>query len=135
MEPWATASRVIALEQGLALLPLTDAMFDALPKVPPTEGASRDLLRFLGPAVLAFLVARSVAGPLAYVETDYFGGEGEQGAAVAQEGRLVFGPTLGDGSINHALRLLGAAGHAGRDEFDAVGLGRRRGNDGWLDET
>lgn len=85
-------------------------------------------------------------GPLAFVEAEYFGGTGAQSAAVFEAGSMVLGPlrseTTWDGSvfaappaheraINVALRRLGVAASAGLDEFDTVGLGRHRSNDGF----
>ena len=87
------------------------------------------------------LAVWSHAGPAAYVEAEYFGGVGEQRAAVWDHGVLVLGalacggadPFPADGSpISRALCRLGAtsAGHV--DEFVAVGLPRHRRTEQWL---
>jgi hypothetical protein len=72
---------------------------------------------------------------LVYVETEYFGGDGGQGAIVAHRGDIFFGPAEGDGSINAALRLLEAKKDGAHDEFDAVGLGRFRSNEDWIEQS
>lgn len=54
--------------------------------------------------------------------TEYFGGVGEQLAAVF-EGET---PMQTDGTINEALRGLGVSTDPGKDEFDTVGLGQYR---------
>ncbi|MGW1596321.1 hypothetical protein [Streptomyces sp. NPDC002343] len=82
----------------------------------------------------------SAAGPLAYVEAEYFGGAGEQRAAVWADGALVLGPldvpvkrwfSRPVGPVSQALRRLGVRREPGGDEFDAVGLGRHRHTDDW----
>jgi hypothetical protein len=83
---------------------------------------------------------------LAYVETEYFGGRGFQGAVVWANGQLIFGPALTgdredfqtdnlpDNAINIALRILGVLKGNSHDEFDAIGLGKHRNNEGWIEE-
>jgi hypothetical protein len=73
---------------------------------------------------------------VAYVETEYFGGDGVQAAAVWEGGAIAFGPRQADaGPINEALRLLGVERTTAQDEFDTVGLGRHRRNEGWIEEA
>ncbi|MGW3990019.1 hypothetical protein [Streptomyces sp. NPDC004830] len=133
-----TAARSAPIGQGLALMPMTDALLDGL--------EAGDEERALGfwrlPEVLAGeLAGWSAAGPVAYVEAEYFGGLGEQRAAVWDGGALVFGPLHVDegepsppaGSpISQALRRLGVVTGAGEDEFSAVGLDRHRRDDAWI---
>ncbi len=87
------------------------------------------------------LAARSAHGPLAYVEADFFGGTGSQYTQVWDGGKSALGPLLmneadeppPDGSpISRALRHLGVVA-AGSDEFDAVGLGRQRETEDWVE--
>lgn len=66
--------------------------------------------------------------PVAFIETDYFGGFGEQNARM-KKGREVLLPR---GEINEALRLFGVK-RGESDEFDEVGFGRWRSNDDWVD--
>jgi hypothetical protein len=70
----------------------------------------------------------------AVIETDYFGGRGDQAAAVYHGDKEVMAPTVGPlGPINEALRYLGVTVSAGNDEFDSVGLARFRNFDDLLD--
>lgn len=128
-------ARVAELEQELALIPMTDLLFDTVTE----HGGS------LQPGFASFpggfgrrLAAWSKAGPIGYVEADFDGGDGTQHAAVWFDGRLVLGPLTSittvtgepfpaEGSpISQALRCVGAQRTDGRDEFEAVGLGRHR---------
>ncbi len=76
--------------------------------------------------------------PVAYVETDYFGGSGIQSAALWRGGGLEFvaseysspwvAPVVRP--INTALRMLGVVASPEQDEFDAIALGEFRSNNG-----
>ncbi len=134
---WSEAV-VASLEQGLALVPITDSFFDQVSGVPVAE----DLGFWRLPAGFEqTLAAWSVRGPVAYVEAEFFGGVGWQRAAVWSKGVLILGPLRveedeqfeAEGSpISRALRRLGVITGAGQDEFAAVGLGRHRHRDDWL---
>jgi hypothetical protein len=149
------------LEYGLVLLPLTQSLLSELDRLHPRAiSFDRSGFRSLTNAVAVFARELSLNGPVAYVETEYFGGNGDQGAAAWDQGRLIYGPRRSSfpGAINQALATLGVrkpspqgseetpwltklwrrafqtARRAFRDEFAAVGLGRRRQTDEWATE-
>ncbi|MFC9289815.1 hypothetical protein ACFT0E_24705, partial [Streptomyces sp. NPDC057052] len=73
---------------------------------------------------------------------EYFGGVGEQRAAVWDGGTIVWGPLhVEEGQafppagspISQALRRLGVVAGAGEDEFSAVELDRYRHGEAWID--
>ncbi len=69
------------------------------------------------------------AGEYALIETDYFGGHGDQVAAVYRKGveePLFASQRVRRGAINDALRKIGVRACKGMDEFDTLGLGRHR---------
>jgi hypothetical protein len=133
------AARIVELEQGLALVPVTDelaASFTEESRVPRESGFWR-----LTGGVLTALERASLAGPVAYLEAEYEGREGRQTAAVWDRGALVLGPLLlvrgepfparGGGPVGAALRRVGAVAVGRRDEFVALGLGRCRSTGEW----
>ncbi|MDH6124340.1 hypothetical protein [Kitasatospora sp. GP82] len=131
-------ARAVRLEQELALIPMTDALLAALHQ---PEGAVVPGFGFFPGGFGHRLGAWSKAGPVAYVEADYFGGHGSQQAAVWVDGKIELGPLASapgepfpaEGSpISRVLRRLGAHSSCGGDEFEAVGLGRHRHLEGWL---
>ena len=80
-------------------------------------------------------------GPVAYVEAEYFGGVGEQWAAVWDAGTVVLAPLHVDegepfppaGSpISQALRRLRVVTRAGEDEFSVGGGDRHRHSEAWI---
>ncbi|WP_406332450.1 hypothetical protein [Streptomyces sp. NBC_00203] len=132
------AARLASLGQSLSLMPMTDALFDSV-----ADGSDTGALGFwrLPGGFEKTLADWSTAGPVAYVEAEYFGGVGEQQAAVWDGGTIVLGPLhVKEGeplppagsAISQALRRLGVVASAGEDEFSAVGLDRHRHGEGWI---
>jgi hypothetical protein len=117
---------VVALPQSKALLPLIERMREerAIPFLPLTDEGVGEV-----PKAIEELAAR--AKKVAYVEAEFFGGDGTQAAAIWEEGRLVFGPIVADDAINQGLRQLGIAKQGAFDEFAALNLGRHRDTEDW----
>lgn len=108
--------RAFALPQNFAIVPLNAELVDAL--VDRMRVAIDEVMRIL-----------SSARTFAQIETDYFGGTGEQRAAFWRDGQATFSTEWREGdAINEALRMLGVE-TTGSDEFDALGLVRFRGFD------
>ncbi|MFJ5233899.1 hypothetical protein ACIQBJ_28860 [Kitasatospora sp. NPDC088391] len=124
------STRVVPVARGLALLPMSDALDEAI----RTDDAPLAPFRMLPNGFDRTLAAWSEHGPVAYVEADIWGGTGEQAVAVWTRGALTLGPLVeATGSpISLALRRLGATPDGHVDEFDAVGLGRHRRTESWL---
>jgi len=137
---------VIPLPQQLGMLPITERFYDGLPNPQHPDDKVDDRFLYLGPKLHQIGKAFSVKAPLAYVETEYFGGTGFQGAVVWANGQIIFGPALTgdkedfqiddlpDNAINIALRKLGVLKGGSHDEFDAIELGKHRGNERWIEE-
>jgi hypothetical protein len=124
----------VALVGGLAILPLRETDLDSFQATTSYNEAGG--LRYLSKQLFDELRRSSHQGPLIYFETEYFGGAGGQGAAVFQDGELIFGPDWAKvGPINHALKLLGISiDPPAQDEFETVGLHRHRDTEGWLNQ-
>jgi hypothetical protein len=125
--------RPVSLAKHLAILPLRDDDIDSF-LAPPLTGFPKGFV-YLSGQLLRELEAASRQGILLYFETEYFGGVGAQGAAVFRDGALVFGPSSAErGPINQALAMLGVrVMPPARDEFETVGLHRRRHTEDWLE--
>ena len=64
------------------------------------------------------------------METDYFGGAGNQAATVFLRGERVLRRTrAASGPVDAALRLVGVVAAGGQDEFDTIGLALPRDGD------
>lgn len=71
----------------------------------------------------------SVNCKLGYIETEYFGGIGGQGAVFYEDGKMTIAPTWEDGfsgTINRILSELGVKIIGYEDEFESIGLHRFR---------
>lgn len=128
-------ARVVRLSQSLALIPLTDLLYDSI--VAGKTASHVQPFERLSTVVADVLSTFSRGGKVAYVETDYFGGVGAQSSAVWERGELVLPPrqsstddpglALGERAINAALGRLGAVSVDGAvDLFDSIGLGNFR---------
>lgn len=121
-------SSICRLEQGFEFMPISKQMID------PDEQAS-GIAEFYGLTDHLRQWAADVSSKfrIAYIETEYFGGTGGQSAAIWEGGQLVLGPLVTADAINQVLRLLGAVRGRAADEFEAIGLGRYRSNEDWID--
>jgi hypothetical protein len=146
-------AHLIALPQGFALLPLSGTFVANVGAQLGGElHATYPELRMLTAPLAKLGTELSLRGPIAYVETEYFGGYGSQGSVVWDAGSIVFGPlrtgepdewefspiastALEEGAINQALRYLGVARGTSGDEFAALQLSKCRSNDEWLSEA
>jgi len=129
---------ICALPQGLALIPLGDAVEAELREGGGTASAtvlphSGEIA--VGVAELASKLSHDM--PVLYAATYIYGGTGGQDAVVWVNGEVVL--NIGDDEdnmsrwpnspISRALRHIGVAAADGKDEFDAIGLGRYRSNE------
>jgi hypothetical protein len=122
----------VPMTQGFELLPLPGNQIDrifgsATPSTiaPEFETLTKELIEGLMDASINALVM--------YFETEYFGGDGGQGAALFHEGRVVFIQSAKLGPINRALALLGVkVVSPAIDEFQSIGLDRHRTTAEWL---
>jgi hypothetical protein len=86
-------TRAIPLGQGLQLLPITDATLDGLRSTFPdvADLAIPEFWKMSGP--LARAAERlSLRGPIAYIESEYFGSAGAQAATVWESGNTRMQP-------------------------------------------
>ena len=113
-----THAQVIPLEQGMAFLPLGDELYDEICKYDPQP--MKWLAKILG------------KDSIAWIETDYFGGFGEQSAITWINGKKQRYRERGGGNIDEAMKALGVVCEGDKDEFDTLGLGKHRTNESWL---
>lgn len=136
LQDWP-GSRAVDLRGGWRAIPVDESLYDAIaarfaaaPMVDALDHAPRGIAN-----ALANATARG--GGLAYVETDYFGGAGEQSALAYVDGVEACAPARSRGAggpINAALRVIGVIRDATDDEFDTIGLGLRRSMDDYQPE-
>ena len=103
---------------------------------PETEAA----LVGMAPGVIDVALRVSQSSAVAYMSTEYFGGDGGQDAIAWLNGDVIFSPEsegYGDAwpnsAISQALRAIGVIANAEQDEFDALGLGNHRETHRWAE--
>lgn len=130
----------------LLVVPLDDDLQDAIHDISGTG----DWLE-AGPRIstgdMDFAARASKGAAVAYVETEYFGGVGDQSAVLWKGGQLALGPLTMDSAsagrprslwpINAVLRGLGIRIEPENafDEFEAFGLGLYRSHDDIADRA
>jgi hypothetical protein len=125
---------VIPLRQGIAMTPITKPLVEGLGEEQPGIEVPAGFYK-LTPSLLLTAQTISIKTPVAYIEAEYFGGVGEQSAMVWDQGRVVLGPLVATSdAINAVLRFFKVKVGDCVDEFEAVGLGKHRSNQGWLEE-
>jgi hypothetical protein len=140
--PLATAASISAAwpelprldrDNGFAVFPVDAELIDARVASPATSAGAGDEFMLLSGAFRALLNGLSRRGQLAYVETEYFGGVGGQGAMVCRDGAEIMPPTWRvSGTINKALKLIGHPRGLLADRFTSAGFTRVRNNDDLL---
>jgi hypothetical protein len=134
---YKTADVIDLGEQSMGLLPLSFAFLDEIELATDERKSSKspdysEMVR-LTPRLLESILLLSKISAIAYIQTEYFGGIGEQGAIAWHMEKIVYPPSIvwGIGPINMALKKLGVNQKDGMDEFDTLGLGKYRSMDDW----
>jgi hypothetical protein len=145
----SAAARCVPLRGGYGLVPLTaEVLAELAPpeaREPPQVWAATEFPLIgeqpLPGPLLDALIEASRQGPIAYVEAEFFGGDGLQACVVCLNGSVTLGPLVVDSvdsddlPINRALRSLGVdVGRERHDELGWIGLDRARRTEDWLDD-
>lgn len=124
LKAWPEAKDAPLLE-GWSAVPMLDALYDAV--IDAHSDADTIGPFYFDPPGLDFVLSQATkgGGSLVYLETDYFGGVGQQAAACWKDGARI---SLHEqpGAINAALVELGVTPTGTLDAFDTIGLGKRR---------
>ncbi len=132
---WIANSRVIPLAAGISMIPFSSKLCEQFgPEGRPLLYKSYDIFWHLPEDLVPALQTLSENGAIAYVESEYHGGTGEQQAMAWKDGKVVMPPEETRWAINSALRHLDFEVLPGKDRFDTLDLGRHRSVDDWLEE-
>lgn len=118
-------AQLVLLPQGMAMIPLTDDLHDEI------GGGDLGFVKLTSVGEQWAMNISSLA-PVAYIEAEFFGGDGGQSALVWSNASRVLGPINSRRAINQALQFLGVQIGNSKDEFDAVGLGKHRDTHDWI---
>jgi hypothetical protein len=122
----------IRLTQGFELLPLPEKEIRRIFRSSTSSTIAADFEN-LTKELIEGLMNASANAFIMYFETEYFGEEGGQGAALFHEGRVAYIQSGKIGPINRALALLGVrVVPPANDEFQSIGLHCHRTTEDWL---
>lgn len=128
-------AHIIELGQGFSLVPVTDELHDEVWQQNKNIDNPFEEFWKLSPDIARLGIQMSKRGAIAYVETDYFGGVGEQAAILWEYGSIAVGPLKDDiGPINEVLQRMGVNNIKDHDEFETLGLYRYRNNVDWVEQ-
>jgi hypothetical protein len=127
-------AKLIPLYQNLYLVPFTDDLYDEINQF--TKSPEITGFFFLNTRIASLLknLSHSTSSTIAYVESEYFGGTGEENAIVWENGDMVYKEQGVHSAVNRALKQLGVIKDEQKDEFDTVGLGNNRDTIDWISE-
>ena len=131
-------AKSIPLSQGFAMVPLTDQLKDDLDELVGKETTPYECFEKLTDSVCDIILQTKQPYKIAYIETEYFGGEGVQSAVVWENGSVVYGPNSSkytQNPINEALKKIGVRVIKQLDEFDEINLGWNRDTDKWFNSN
>ncbi|MEM7117217.1 MAG: hypothetical protein AAF614_32590 [Chloroflexota bacterium] len=122
--------RIIDLPCELFLIPLTSDYVHSnnIPFLPLTDDGITEIEGNL----LKVCLNMSSEGKVAYVEAEFFGGQGTQGCILFERGAITEAARVNTTAINYALRWLGIRSSHSQDEFTVAGLSRHRKTEEWL---
>ena len=109
------------LHQSVVAFPLPERLPDRLED---SGDAVSEHFRTLTSAMMSSLRTLSQSGPVALIETEYFGGVGTQSVVLFDRGACLIEPTTSDQTslINRVLFVFGVQRTGTRDEFSVAGL-------------
>ncbi len=125
-EAWSRTP--ISLPQDCSMVFLTDDLFNDITELFNEENILENKLEYFASAIGSVMEEYSHQSMLAYIETDYFGGTGEQGGVLYVNSKIQIAPTReeGFGIINVILSEMGIYKSNEHDEFDSIELGNFR---------
>jgi|GEM_PF-1141403 len=121
----------VELTDELSLIPMTEALFDEVNEL--SSSPSIENFQFMTEKVEQKVLDAIGYSKFAYVEAEYFGGEGRQMAVTWNNNGRTQLLSFGDGRINAVLKEFGVVAQNGYDEFSIAGLLRHRQTKDWLE--
>lgn len=130
IEQQFTQAKLVLLNPQIALIPMTEKLFNEMNQDSKNNNIGK--YEFLTTTIEQTILEIVKDCMVAYIEADYFGGQGVQSGIVWKAGKRIFEQELGVDTINQILKLYGIVKLDPLDEFDTIGLGRHRNTEKWI---
>ncbi|NIG53859.1 hypothetical protein [Chitinophaga sp. Cy-1792] len=123
----------VDLRQGVALIPMTEALCDEIGQEVDSPRVGN--FTYLNEKIEAKVLETIGEQVMAYLEADYFGGEGGQMVICWEDKKRILSMfDVVHGQINVVLQKLEVERGDAYDEFAAVDLGRHRSMEEWVND-
>lgn len=126
-------AKKIEIGQGLSLILMTEDLFDQINNFVVSD--SVDKFEYLTDNIETKILQLIGDKKFAYVEAEYFGGEGGQIAIIWNNRKRESFFEYGKDCINRVLKSFGIKPENSNDEFDTLGLGRHRNTIEWIEDN
>lgn len=124
------SSKLIELSDNIFMIPMTDELFDEINQLETSsEISSFELLtKNIEKKILELIEGKK----LAYVESEFFGGQGGHIGLLWENGHRTFMGDFKKSTMNEILKRLGVIRMGLKDEFETIGLDRHRYTEDWV---
>ena len=124
-------AKKVEIGQGISLIPMTAELFDQINDF--VESNSVDKFEYLTDNIEIKILQIIDNKKIAYVEAEYFGGQGGQIAIIWKDNKRNKQFEFGENKINELLKDFGVIAEKGQDEFLTLGFGIHRHTREWLE--
>ena len=124
--------KIIELKQELSICLMTDELFDEVNQSTPSPDVYH--FDFLNENVEEIILRLIGNKKLAYVESEYNGGQGGHSGILWENGKRLEIYKYSDESMNKVLQRFNISKEKGKDEFDSIELGRFGSTDQWIND-
>lgn len=126
-------AKKIEIGQRLSLIPMTEELFDEINNFVVSN--SVDKFEYLTENIESKILQLIGSKKIAYVEAEYFGGEGGQIAIIWSNHNRQNFFEYGQEGINKVLKDFRIKTKFFKDEFDTLNLGRHRNTIDWIENN
>lgn len=124
-------SQKVQLNNEIFMIPMTDELFDQINEMKHSSGIST--FEFLTENIEQKTIQVIENRELAYVESEFFGGQGGHIGIIWKNGKRDFLTESDKSSMNKILKRLGVNRTLLKDEFENVGLDKNRYTEDWIE--
>jgi|JI10StandDraft_1071094.scaffolds.fasta_scaffold171202_1 hypothetical protein len=123
----------VVIGQGLTIVPMTENLFNEMNNFSVSK--TIDKFELLTEEIEKKIIIHTNNKKIAYVEAEYFGGEGGQMAICWENLKRQQFLNFAQDRINQVLKDFGVVAQIGKDEFDTLGFGRYRFTNEWIENN
>lgn len=124
-------SKLVDLSDEVSMIPMTDELFDEINQSHTSSEVTG--FEFLTENIENKTLDIIGNKKLAYVESEFFGGQGGHIGLIWKDGEREFIGDFKKSTMNEILKKLGVIRNRNQDEFETIGLDRHRDTEDWTD--